>query len=73
MKWTKIEKGLPDAGQDVLVYVEYLNKNKPESAIFVGYMDEYGGLHSKPDDEDYGWEFHECVTHWMPLPEPPKQ
>lgn len=51
MKWIKVTDRLPEEGQAVLCYPEYL------PAEYSSYWLQWS-------------EFY--VTHWMPLPEPPK-
>jgi hypothetical protein len=67
-KWISIAEGLPEVDTPVYVITEYLDTGKPWSDYFIGYMDEYSQLICCPNDEDYGWQFNDCVTHWMPLP-----
>ena len=56
-KWIPVTERLPEYGQEVLVYTG--NMKKP---IVMGY---------KFWKKDYDSWCH--VTHWMPLPEPPKE
>jgi hypothetical protein len=67
-KWISVKDNLPDNLVDVLIYDPFQNES------IVGWYDErnkkwVSGL-SAP--EDY-FEIHPDVTHWMHLPEPPKQ
>lgn len=71
MTWISIDEGIPDICEKVLVVTEYLDKGKPASEMFVGYLGEDGDLYSIPNDDNYGWSFKECVTFWMHLPESP--
>lgn len=70
-KWIPVTERLPEIGHVVLVQTLYMDKGKPTTDCFSGYMDEYGDLIVHPTDENYGWEFNDCVTHWMPLPDSP--
>ena len=62
MEWISVEERLPDDEQAILVYT---GKNKPKrwwhttSTIF-----RHGKFHVSLKDN---------VTHWMPIPEPPKE
>jgi hypothetical protein len=59
-EWISVKELLPDVFLHVLIY-----GSKGHYAI--GCVDASGAF------DDYGlWE-DEHVTHWMPLPEPPKQ
>jgi len=65
MEWISVKDGLPESGFNVLTYNgNYVhegyfayNKNKPRRNIFY-----ISGSKIESDD----------ITHWMPLPEPPK-
>ena len=62
-KWISVEERLPETNEDVLVVVDYGGK----SGVITGYM----------RSQNLGWQGLvgqrlTDVTHWMPLPEPPK-
>ncbi|MDC9624097.1 DUF551 domain-containing protein [Xenorhabdus sp. XENO-7] len=67
MEWIKCSDRLPETYDDILLVVDGSND------IHVGYfiLDEYEGkcFHSLGEDLFFKIEY---VTHWMPLPEPPK-
>jgi len=71
VKWISVKDKMPDAGKDVLVYI---NGDDPE--IDVSYHT-FEVLH-KENIWHYGNQlmfetsWFQEVTHWMPLPEPPK-
>lgn len=89
MKWIRVEERLPDELETVnIVFVNHNPsiyyadiKDKPMTATAIyyeekwwwwsvvceGYLEEYGS--SMGDEMDIDIE----VTHWMPLPEPPKE
>ena len=69
--WTRVEDGLPEIDTAVFVRTEYESSGKPMVDFFTAYMDEYGDTIICPDDESYGWQFNDVVTHWMPLPNKP--
>lgn len=61
--WISVEERLPETNEDVLVVVDYGGK----SGVITGYM----------RSQNLGWQGLvgqrlTDVTHWMPLPEPPK-
>lgn len=73
MEWIKVEDKLPEIGVHVLVCTEYYDrKGNRLTEIFVGYMNEEEELVQFPDDWTGGDAFNEVVSHWHPLPEPPK-
>lgn len=63
--WIRVEERLPENNDNVLVYnAKYYNEN---CSVEVAFCDEY----------DKQWKgapsyFIEGITHWQPLPEPPK-
>jgi len=61
-KWISVEERLPEPEKDVLVL--YRGKYR-----CIGYYSEDCGLWIINDAPTYD----ETVTHWMPLPEPPKE
>lgn len=71
MAWLRIDQGLPEVGKNVIVVTEFLDKGKPASDMFIGYLGEDGDLYSIPEDENYGWSFKECVTFWCAAPKFP--
>jgi len=69
MNWIKIEDQLPEDGARVITYFEF---SGVEIAIYKnleGTEDEMFG--SNLFYNKSGW-LTDDVTHWMPLPEPPK-
>ena len=58
--WISVEDRLPEKEGVYLVHTTY---NIIETEVF--YI-------SKHDDISYWWDLDGMVTHWMPLPEPPK-
>jgi hypothetical protein len=74
MEWISVEKRLPEPYEKVLVYEKYmddipvtayLSKNK----IWVPY-DEHFSVYG--DGEIMNCFEQKNITHWMPLPDPPK-
>lgn len=72
-EWVSVDSryDLPEIGLPVLVQTEYLDKGKPTTEVFCGYLDHDGELMVYPSDDPYGWSFKECVTQWCVLPQPP--
>lgn len=74
MKWIKTIDQLPEIGERVLVHTEYESitptGNIEMHDIFVGYMKDDGELYTLPEDDSYGWDFEECVTHWCKITPP---
>ena len=72
MKWISIEEKQPEEGKYVLVYKFDYNKRINEGFIQIAKRKKHDWL----DDKDYQQSILglQClVTHWMPLPEPPKE
>jgi hypothetical protein len=71
-EWISCEKSLPKPGDIVLIYADgnidtgYLCQGKHN-----GPFDEFTLERSAPIDEGIYFDL-EQVSHWMPLPEPPK-
>lgn len=76
MNWISVKDRLPQEKQDVLVFERWMD------IPFVGYLVkdkwhvnkefyEVGGTYA--DGYIIGVVSQKDVTHWMPLPEPPKQ
>jgi len=66
-EWISVEDKMPDVDEPVLIYYE---------GLYVGCAS-----HWKAKSHFY-WNFNcdcysgsgpQCVTHWMPLPKPPKE
>lgn len=64
-KWISVEDRLPDAGDRILIAVR-LHNHEPVQLDEV--LEDGDGIYL-----DSSYEFGSDVTHWMPLPEPPKE
>ena len=66
-KWINVNDKLPNKNEDVLVY----------HGEFIGNLiDVYTYIGNNEWEDDYGYWARtndEGITHWMPLPEPPKE
>ncbi len=64
MEWISVEDRLPEEGHEVLGAYLLEDSEHCQSVLLFArgeFMTEYDG------------EFYGIVTHWMPLPEPPKE
>lgn len=74
MEWISVKEKLPPQGKPVLVF------NKDRGCAFIGTKWNTGAYKSKTLDSWITYDIDgtnrvdpEDITHWMPLPEPPKQ
>ena len=73
-QWIPVSERLPESKTKILVYggnaLIWVNGvNKPMPSVYTGYMRGF-------DEGWFTWDEHKYiakVTHWMPLPEPPKE
>ena len=68
-EWIRKKDQLPAPGATVIAYYQTRGKKwRVSEAIFDGYG------HSKLDKDAWFTDYYdiERLTHWMPLPEPPK-
>lgn len=70
-RWISVDERLPETREWVLVIGEFV----PEGGWFVPHIAEYYRDSWRLDDDEYSYpeDRHIKVTHWMPLPEPPKE
>lgn len=72
MKWISVKDRLPEIGQEVIVYCPSCKRKvtalcrliRYEEAVNFYWDNSYGGSNIHVQD---------AVTHWMPLPEAPKE
>ena len=64
MEWIIVKDRLPDINQPVAIY------NGEDILYGTWYIDKFHGNSNGCYDESIR---HEDITHWMPLPEPPKK
>ena len=71
MEWISVEDKMPTFNKEVLTYT-------PNLYLQI-YVDAYDGYYGEDDNEWIeGWRWRgdvgeNKITHWMPLPEPPKE
>ncbi len=72
--WTRVEDGLPDEEDDVIVYMSKMGHGSPGSAYVGVYekgkwkiVDTIDGIIQDANNNPDYW----IVTHWMPLPNKP--
>ncbi len=82
MEWISVSDRLPEsADESVLAYSDghrYTKGGWPEGAIDMVHIQDYFdditcGLDDKGDQMYTKWYRTEGVTHWMPLPDDPKE
>lgn len=64
MEWIKIENQLPELNKKVLIYLSH-GTIKVDERYKSLYKNQIGAWRNTYPDKN--------ITHWMPLPEPPKQ
>lgn len=69
-KWIPVTERLPYAADDVLLY--FGKEGKTQAAGFMMWDGEDQTWHTYSDD-GYYTDCESAPTHWMPLPEPPKE
>ena len=73
MEWISVKERLPRHGVEVLVLWK-THKNKKQCAVAAIWKDKDYGWHFRYNDVDGANLLDDSqVTHWMPLPPPPKQ
>jgi hypothetical protein len=68
MEWISVKESLPNEEQIVLIAPKNARASHPRKTL-IGYRD-HGDLWIQLPNY---WIIKETVTHWMPLPEPPKE
>lgn len=75
-KWISVKDQLPGIGEEVIVYCQPNNDGMGKVTALCRYI-RYEGATNFYWDNDYPGSgnlyIQEAITHWMPLPEPPKQ
>jgi len=64
MEWISVEDRLPEINRDVLGYMDISEDGQSGDDIHVAHY-----------NKSFGWCVSgftmQCITHWMPLPDPP--
>ncbi len=66
MKWISVDDRLPGDWDQVLAWHDWLSSDPQDQPFIIA--SQCGGRWYTDTDEEHG-----DVTHWMPLPEPPKE
>ena len=70
-EWISVEDRLPNSDEKVLAYYGYNHGDGVSDQRFIGVLDYYA-FDEKPHFQHTNAGFGLTVTHWMPLPPPPK-
>lgn len=72
--WIKIEDRLPDNIGEYIVYAQDENSPASEGVWYenVVIVAEYGLGEWTWNENGIEWDISGIVTHWMPLPDPPR-
>ena len=74
--WISVKDMLPDFDTQVLLFDNWQdNSGDIHGDVRVGYLSSYRAFstpNGKEIDPEWRSEFVFNITHWMPLPEPPK-
>ena len=68
-KWISVENYLPPFHKTVLLYMPHIEE-LPEYAV--GYLEADGDYYFNERSNNIDSQIAIDITHWMPLPEPPK-
>lgn len=71
--WVSVKDRLPQKGENGFPMVIVHTKAGEVAVGFLDYHDYHGDKWCVLHDYTDGVEFSDNVTHWMPLPEPPKE
>ena len=73
-KWISVEESLPDDDVDVIVYIASKKENVDSVIAITQYTHSMHGYNIEGWCSPWQYCFWDReVTHWMPLPEPPKE
>lgn len=67
-EWISVEDRLPEYDEEVLIF-----DGRISAAIYTPRDNECDGFMGEGLDSYGNAYFYDDVTHWMPLPEPPKE
>lgn len=73
-QWISVKERLPDSKSErVLIFLTNYGNPRVDIGYYDGPYDGYGAEEGDQEFTDSDSERTTSVTHWMPLPEPPKQ
>lgn len=67
--WISLDEKYPDRSQFLVIKREQLKHTKNESLIYIAWWDAEKRCFYQASPKG----IHADITHWMPLPEPPKE
>lgn len=75
MEWISVKDELPRFDENVLVYHEWIGQSKTYKEVEIAFV---SSITTGADYKNVDWQTvseRRSIepTHWMPLPEPPKQ
>lgn len=77
MEWISVEDRLPEIGREVIVYRPYKDVGKQITALcrYIRYEEatDYFWDNNYPGSGENIHTMSARITHWMPLPDPPKE
>ena len=68
-EWISVNDRLPEDYVPVLAYVKHIDGKR--AVFLVDHVIDYTNGCKTWAETDTSWKY--CVSHWMPLPEPPKE
>lgn len=72
-QWISAKERLPEPNTLVVIlHEDEMNLNYRKPPVYFGKHDGKYWLETL-DHSDVAWQGPCCITHWMPLPEPPKE
>ena len=75
-KWISVQDRFPEVHEEVLVFAVDKDNPNGEPVYALTAMREYRTLNGPVKSWIQPWQYFNAnyrVTHWMPLPEPPKE
>jgi len=73
MNWISVKDKLPEVHLDVLIYIPWLKDHFDSSSYIVGYLEYDECIYFNNFQDNIERIDIKYISHWMPLPEPPKE